>query len=289
MSEENDLELPDFNDDIGLGDEDKGKVSSNKVDWYKGEKGRTDRIALVYFNDYGTIQLRNLLREKPDIPEDKQREILKKVRAGIASKLNKSIDQLEPVDILDTREARFKTASAVFKEGLGYVSWPKEKLSPADEKIWAKAGDRKDYVLTVVLWYPTDRDGDVDRERLSKHWRVLPWRTTPEMYGHLRRINKGLIADGSSVSQVDLHLTCADTNYQKNTVTNAGSAIYLKNEGFKKAVLERAYALYSKLSPFRQLTTDELREKLGLAPVGGGTSSGSDLTDEDFSGVLQNV
>lgn len=289
MPEEDlDIELPDVNEDIGLGDEDKNRVQSNKLDWYKGEKGRTDRIALIYFNTYEAIQLRNLLKEKPDLSAEQQRAIVKKVRANIATKLGKSVDQLEPVDLLDLREARFKPASAVYKEGLGFLAWPKE-LTPAEEKIWAKVGDRKDYVVTVVLWYPTDREGEIDKDRLSKHWRVLPWRTTPEMYGNFRRMNKGLVSDGSSISQIDLNLTCSDTNFQKNTVTQAGSAVYLKNENFKKMVLEKAYSLYSKLTPFRQLTTDELREKLGMAPSGGSTPVGSDLTDEDFSGVLGNV
>jgi len=289
MSDEDlEIEIPDVNEDIGLGDEDKNRVQSNKLDWYKGEKGRTDRIALIYFNTFEAIQLRNLLKEKPELSAEQQRAVIKKIRANIAQKLNKSVDMLEPVDLLDTREARFRTASGLFKDGLGYIAWPKG-LTPAEEKIWAKVGDRKDYVITVVLWYPTDREGEIDKDRLSKHWRVMPWRTTPEMYGNFRRMNKGLVSDGSSISQIDLNLTCGDTNYQKNTVTQAGSAVYLKNENFKKLVLEKAYALYSKLNPFRQLTTDELREKLGMTPSGGTVSVGSDLTDEDFSGVLGNV
>jgi hypothetical protein len=159
MSDEDlDIEVPDVNEDIGLGDEDKGKVQSNKLDWYKGDKGRTDRIALVYFNNYETIQLRNLLKEKPDLSAEKQKEIIKKVRASLAQKLGKAVDALEPVDLLDLREARFKPASSVYKEGLGYVQWPKE-MTAAEEKVWAKVGDRKDYVITVVLWYPTDREG----------------------------------------------------------------------------------------------------------------------------------
>jgi hypothetical protein len=286
--EDLDIEIPDINEDIGLGDEDKNRVQSNKLDWYKGEKGRTDRIALVYFSTYEAIQLRVLLKEKPELTLDQQRAVVKKIRTNIATKLNKSVDQLEPVDLLDLREARFKPASAVYKEGLGFLAWPKE-ISAAEEKIWAKVGERKDYVVTLVLWYPTDREGEIDKDRLAKGWRVLPWRTTPEMYGNLRRIHKGLASDGSSISQIDLNLTCGDTNFQKNTVSPAGSAIYLKNENFKKMVLEKAYSLYSKLSPFRQVTTDELREKLGLASSGVSVSVGSDLTDEDFSGILGNV
>jgi hypothetical protein len=53
--------------------------------------------------------------------------------------------------------------------------------------------------------------------------------------------------------------------------------------------LEKAVALYSKLNPFRELTIDELREKLGMPPVGGGSTSGADFSNEDFSTVLNGV
>lgn len=292
MSElDTDIEIPNVEEDIGLGDEDKGKVQSNQLEWYKGEKGRTDRIALVYFNSIDTIQLRKALKEKPDLSQEQQRTLIKQVRAKIAEKRNKAIDQLDAVDLLDTSEARFKPASAVYKKDvLGFVAWPKV-MAPGDERVWAKAGEKKDYVVTVVLWYPTDREGEVDRDRLAKHWRVMPWRTTPEQYNNLRRINKGLVADGSSISQIDLNLTCTDTQFQKNTLTQAGTAIYLKNESFKRIVLEKAVTLYSKLAPFRELTTDELREKLGIAGGGSGGSGASnqDFSDADFSNVLGNV
>src|SRR4051812_43739728 len=93
-----DLDSIDTDGDIGLGDEDKGKVG-NKTDFYKGEKGRTDRVALVYFNDIKSSILRRALRAKPELSKDKdqQKALLIGALTKLAEKLGKSIDQLDTV------------------------------------------------------------------------------------------------------------------------------------------------------------------------------------------------
>lgn len=288
MTFEIDVNIDDLNTDgdIGLGDEDKGKVGQ-KAEWYKGEKGRTDRVALVYFNDIKASTLRRAVRAKPELAKskDEQKAVVIAKLKELAEKLGKSIDQLDQVDMLDVSESRFKAASAVYKEGLGYLEWPKN-LPADEEKVWKKLGDKRDYVFTVLLQYPTDRDGDLDKDRLAKGWRVVPWRFSADKYDVLRKINKGLSESGSTIAGIDLNFACTDTNYQKLTITQAGPCIYLKSDKFRRMVLEKATPLYEKLS-LRQLTTDELREKLGLSSSGGG--GGSDVGGEDFSNLLSNV
>ena len=281
-----DLELGD-DSDIGLGAEDKGRVG-NQIDWYKGEKGRTDRVALVYFNNIKQSTLRRALRAKPDLTKDQQKSVVIQTLQQLAEKLEKSIDQLDDVDMLDLSEARFKTVTASFKQGIGYVEWPK-KLTAEEEKVWKKLGDKRSYVFTVLMQYPTDREGEIDKDRLSKSWRVLPWRFSSDKYEVLRKINKGLQESNAMVSSIDLNFACTDATYQKITITQAGPCIYLKNDKFRRVVLEKAVSLYEKLG-LRQLTTDELREKLGVSggSSGGGGGGGSDA-GEDFSNILNNV
>jgi hypothetical protein len=280
-----DIELPSLDDDIGLGEEDKGKFQSSQLDWYKGEKGRTDRIALVYFNSIEMTQLRKQLRQDPSLPADKQRAFMAGIRVKVAEKLGKTPDELEPADLLDTSEARFKLVSSSYKEGLGYVAWPKN-LPPDEERVWKKLGEKKDYAISVVLVYPTDREGEVDRDRLAKGWKVMPWRIGSDKFEVIRKINKGLLEDGGSISRMDLNVSCTDTGFQKLTITPASQAIYLKNETLKKMVLAKAELLYSKLNPFRELSTEQLREKLGMSPAI--VAPGSDA-NEDFSAVLSNI
>lgn len=283
-----DVESIETDDDIGLGDEDRGKVNSNQVDWYKGETGRTDRVALVYFNNIKQTVLRKGLKAKPGMTKDEQKALVLSALQKLGEKLGKSIDQLDDVDLLDMSEARFRTITSSYKQGLGYLEWPK-KLTPEEEKVWKKTGDKKDYVVTLLLQYPTDKDGEVDRDRLAKGWAIKPWRFPAKIYEQIRKANKGAAEHGNSVASIDLNIFCEDAKFQKISVTSSGPCIYLKNDKFKRVVLEKAVSMYDKLSPFRQLTTDELRDKLGMTGgSSGGGGGGADFGD-DFNNALANV
>jgi hypothetical protein len=156
--------------------------------------------------------------------------------------------------------------------------------------VWKKLPERKTYVTTVVLIYPTDREGSVEKERLANGWRVLPWRFGADKYDALKRINRKLLnrEDGSSLANMDLLFTCKEPKFKNITIEDAGPSIWLKSEKFKRAVLEKAVEFYTKLTPFKVYTTEEVREKLGLGG-GGGVSPGSDMPTEDFSGILDKV
>jgi hypothetical protein len=280
-----DLDTIDTSEDIGLGEEDKGKVNSNQVEWYKGEKGRTDRVALIYFNNVRQTVLRKAIKQKPDLTKEQQKAVVIQVLQKLAESKNKTVDQLDAVDELDLTEARFRTFSSSYKQGVGYVEWPK-KLSAEEERVWKKLGDKKDYVSTLLLVYPTDKEGEIVRERLATGWTVKPWRFPAKIYDAIRKINRGQAESGNSVASLDLTISCEDTQYQKLQILPAGPSIYLKNDKLKRMVLEKAVTMYDKLNPFRQLTTDELREKLGL---GGGSTGGGSSESSDFSDVLSNI
>lgn len=280
----------DTDGDIGLGDEDKGRVQTNQIDWYKGEKGRTDRVALLYFNTYDANTLRKLMKQKPDTTDAQKKEAIEKVRAALATKLSKTVDQLDPVDLLDLSEPRFKALDAHYKDGFGFVNSRLGKDGPDADKVWLSLPEKKTYVTSILLMYPTNRDGDLEKERLQRGWQVKPWRFDPGKFDVIRKINKGLVEGGSSVAATDLLLTCTDTGYQKITITQSGPAIYLRNEAFKRVILTKALTFYNKLNPFRELSTEELREKLGMGGGGGGGASpGSDISGEDFTNILSNV
>lgn len=281
-----DLDAIDTGDDIGLGDEDKGKVNSNQVDWYKGEKGRTDRVALIFFNNVKQSVLRKALRQKPDLSKEQQKAVLVQTIQKLAEKLGKPADQLDAVDELDLSEARFRTLSSSYKQGIGYVEWPK-KLTAEEEKVWKKVGDKKDYVCTLLLVYPTNRDGEINRDQIGNGWKVMPWRFPPKIYDAIRKINRGQAESGNSVASLDLTISCEDTQFQKLQILPAGPSIYLKNEKLKRMVLEKAVTMYDKLTPFRQLSTEELRDKLGL--TGGSSGGGGMDANDSFNDVLSNI
>lgn len=279
-------------DDIGLGDEDRHRVNSTKTDWYKGEKGRTDRVAIVYFNSVEMTSLRRALRADPKLAEAQKREVVEQAKLSVAKKLNKSADLLDEVDLLDLTEARFKPVSGYYSKtpGLGYIAAPKGPLSAEDAKVFEKLGERKDYLCTLLVVYPTDREGELtSKEDLIRKFKIMPWRFPAEKYEVIRKINKGLVESNSTVSSVDLSISCTDTGFQKMTITQCGPALYQRNDNFRRLVLTKAIASYKKLSPFREMSVDDLREKLGMSSGGGVVSPGSDLSTEDFTNILNNV
>ena len=291
MSEfEIDLEIPSTDNSIGLGDEDKGKVVSNSTDWYKAEKGRTDRVALVYFN---TLEVTTYLKAERahkkeagrELTSEEKRSLVLKIRAKIAETKGKPFEQLAPYELLDLLEPRFKKVTGVYRESGGYSIVP-DNLTPEESRVWQKYGEAKDYVCTVLLKYATSREGDVDAQRINE-FQVLPWKFSPQIFDTLRKISKGLVEQGTSASKLDLTISCTDSKYQKITVTPSGPCIYQKNETFKQRVLEKALVLYKKAAaPFPSKTTAEIREKLGL---GGGVVIPAGSDNVNYDDVLQNI
>jgi hypothetical protein len=282
MTQDIDLDLFDPEVTIGLGDEDRNKVP-RRAQWYKGEKGRTDRVAIVFFPSVEASARRQALRSNPNMSVAEQRGLLSKVRKGRAEKLGKPVEGLNPADLLDTREVRFRTFQAAYHKDVGFVEIPSD-IPAAEQAVWRKLGEPRSYVSTLLLVYQADRDGDVDRRYAARGWRIVPWRFAPMQYEVIRKIDKGLREGNSSVAQVDLSITCIDTQYQKVTIAQAGPAIYRQDQEFTQKVLATAAPLYDQLKPFRTLTTDELREKLGMPPAA--TASGSMLDGPDFGEVL---
>lgn len=294
----NDYVIPEIDNDISASAEDSRKVSTNKTDWYKGDKDRTDAIAIVNFSSRDASFLRAALAKKPDLSEDEKRQVIAAGRKKIAEALGKPVDALDPVDLLDLSECRFKAVSGSYKEGLGYVAWP--KVMTADEQklyVEAKVGPRKDYVTTIVVTYPVDDEGDIDMDRLTKMkegrlveaFKVLPWRMSTDKYHDLVRINKKLVKGGRSLADTDLSVLCTDKNFQKLKIEDDAShpSAWKSNPALKRAVLERAIKLQDKLEPFRKLSIEDLREKLGIASASSSTTDAD--VDPDFMNKLDGV
>jgi hypothetical protein len=93
-----------------------------------------------------------------------------------------------------------------------------------------------------------------------------------------------LVENGITIASQDLLIECKDTKFQNVTIDALGPAIYRKNPKFQEMVLTKAVELYDKLNPFREMTSSDLRIKLGLG--GGGSAS---VGAEDFGDILNNV
>lgn len=271
--------------DIGLDPEDRAKVRTNRLDWYKAEKDRTDRIALVYFHTIDVSAVRIAVKKNPAMSADEKVAVGKAALEARAKELKKSVDQLTAVDKLNLSDVRFKRFSAHYGQDVGYVISRLGKDGQEADEVWKRLEEPKDHFTTLVLVYPTDREGEVNKELLrAGNWRLMPWRFSADRYLQILKRNKGLTSNGVSIASQDLEITCKDTQYQNISIDIAGPAIYRVNDKFRDLVLGKAVEMYEKLCPFREMSTSDLRAKLGLGG-GGGSSIGPD----DFGEVLDNV
>lgn len=274
----------DLDEDIGLDAEDRAQVKSNKQDWFKAEKDRIDRVALVYFNTVDVTAARIAKRKNSNITREELAEAGRKALEAAAAKLGKSVDALTPVERLNLNDVRFKKLLAHYQEGLGYVISRLGMDGQEADEAWKRLEAPKQHFTTLLLVYPTTREGEVIKEKLATGWKLVPWRFSPDRYQQICKRNVALVENGITIASQDLQIECKDTKFQNVSIDALGPAIYRKNPKFQELVLTKAVELYEKLNPFREMSSSDLRIKLGLG--GGGAAS---VGAEDFGDILNNV
>lgn len=278
-------------DNVGLDAEDRKHLRGKREEWFKGEKGRTYRVSLVYFYQLELAAAMALKRRhekegKPAPTKEQMIEIANKLLAKRAEELSKAADQLQAHEKLDLNNIRFKRVRALYKEGLGYVVDRRGKDGPEADEIWKSLGDPKNYFCTVLLIYPTNAEGEIDKGALANGWTVKPWRASSKSYDSLIGKSESLKANDLSIANQDLTLKCTNADFQNFDIEPVGKALWRKEPRFQAKVLEKAVALYDKLSPFREMSTADLRIKLGMSTS---SSSGSDSSSDEFEGLLDGV
>jgi len=280
----------DYNADDDVGLDESSQPFNDRDQWLKMTKGQSIRASLVYFHpiDLNAVaQLRAESKRKGENPtSDDLRAAARKALEARATALNKTVDALTQADRLDLSDVKFKRMMASYQQGLGFVINRKGKDGPEADAVWSKITEPKRYYSTLLLTYPTDRAGNIDRDRLSSEWKLVPWRFGNRVYEDLWKLNAGLKDNGMGLATQDLKLECKDAQYQNISVSFVGPAIWQKSDKFRQVVLAQAIPMYERLIPFREMTTDQLRSKLGL-----GGSAVSDVTaaGSDFSDVLDGV
>jgi hypothetical protein len=284
-----------FENDVGL-DADGKKFFSSNDNWLKLQKGQTLRAALLYYHPVDMTAVKALMakareeKRKPT-PEEIQECAKKALEARAASfSPAKTIDQLTPAEKLDRTLAQFKKMLVHYQDGLGYALSKLGKCPPEEEAVWKKLPEPKFQFSTVLLVYPCDNNGVLDAEQLKAGARrILPWRFNQQTFEEIWNLNEGLQGNGLTIANQDLKIECKESKqkYPVVKVSFLGKAIWQQSEKFANVVLNEAMPLYPKLVPFREMTTTELRQKLGLG--GGAASAVADVTGEDFTGLLDNV
>jgi hypothetical protein len=301
---DDDLELDtdySFDDDASL-EPDQKNAGRDRQEWFKfGNKGQMIRAAFVYLYTLDANAVQKAMKDAGKAGKRLSREetvaVAKAALTKRAQDLGKSVDQLSAIERLDTTVAHFKSLKAHFHDDVGYVISRYGKDGPDADLVWKKIGPVKSYFTTLLLIYPTDSEGSINKEALANQvhtakLKLVPWRFSGKTYDEIYGCNEGLRDNGLSLASQDVKITCDNPKFQGVKVVAAGPATWQRNEKMKAAVLTGALNLYDKLNPFREMTTDQLREKLG---IGGGSSSsdegsgGVDASADNFNDMLSGV
>ncbi len=277
------------NDDesVGLSQEDKRHGKSNRDEWFKGEAGRTYRVHLIYFWPLVQSAARAAQKEAKAagkvLTKEQLQEVAKKALLKRAEELGKPADQLLDHEKLDLNEVRFEKILYHYKEGFGYAKSRLGLDGEGADEVWKLLGDQQKCFTTLLLIYPTNKEGELERDDVLKKWTIMPWRLSPTNYNQLHQANDGLRANDLTIANQDLLFTYTKkkTFVVLDKITNGGKALWRKNDKFSSAVLEKACAMYGKVQPFREMTTADVRIKLGLAD-----SKGDDMSSDDMEDLL---
>lgn len=283
-----------FDDDVSLAEDEKN-VGGNKQDWLKmSTKGQTLRVSFVYFYTYDANAVSKAMKDArksgKSLSKEDIQEVAKKSLAARAQELSKSVDALTVTDRLDVSVAHFKKMQAHYQEGMGYVLSRLGKDGADADAIWKRLPEPKSYFSTLLLVYPTDGEGNLNKEAFANQakagtLKLIPWRFSNSVYESIWKLNNGLRENSLSLASQDIKLECKEPQYQKIDVSAAGPALWLRNDTVRQQVLSRAAGLYDKLLPFREMTTEQLKAKLGL----GGGGSVEDVSSTDFQDMLDSV
>ena len=279
--------------DVGLEAEDKAEVGSTRQEWLKMTKGQALIGSFLYFHTVDANAVKALRavakRDKRQVTPEEIKAAATKALTDRAAAMDpaRTPDKLEPWERLDLSVAQFKRFKAHYQQGgVNYVISRLGLDGPEADLVWKRLPEQKQYFSTLLLAYPMNREGkhDIQAIKDGNIGRLVPWRFGPGIYDEIWNLNDGLRGNGMSIATQDLKLVCTEGTYQNMNVSIIGKAVWQSSPKFKKLVLTQALDLYSKLVPFREMTTDQLRAKLGLggSPVG-------DVSGEDFTGLLDNV
>ena len=192
-------------------------------------------------------------------------------------------------NLTSAAKVRFTGCERIYIKGVGNVLYN----GPA----YAQFGQPKQQVATIIIVWPTDKDGDLDGAsfKAGKGWQVMPFIFSPDKYQTISKSNKRF-----PLLETDLLMACPEggAEYQKLTFTPENKN--LLRELMKKSESPELKALVSKILAdvkavaqnihrelAQNLTIEQIKEKLGKndSPVG----ETANHTSPDIDTLLDDV
>jgi hypothetical protein len=284
----------DYDNDIALEPEDRQRVRADRPEWFKMVKSQSQVCAFLYFHPLDVTAAKAFASEARKAGGELSRDSMKKAGQKAleerASALGKPLEQLSRAEKLDLSRVQFRSCRAHYHFDIGFTLSRLGLDGPEADVVWKSLPEPCQYFSTLLLLYPTTPEGklDVEGTRAGK-WRLMPWRFGRSMYNEIFALNDGLRANGLSIAEQDVRLECQDAKYQRIKVSFVGKAVWRSNDSFKQKVLSVAVQQYDRLVPFRAMSTDDLRSKLGLGGTVGLGTPMNPVSDTDFGHLLDSV
>ena len=182
---------------------------------------------------------------------------------------------------------RFTGCERHYVQGVGYF------LHKGPEYAALAGGPAKQAVASVIVVWPTDRAGRLNKEAFAKGegFEVMPWVFSGERYTQLKLRNEQF-----PLAEFDLIMACSDSQYQKMDLSPCRESLFLKlaksgnerGEAIAKSILDEVELIVKGIrnEMARDLSLDQIREKMtGTAP----STPVSSGAVENVDGLLDNL
>lgn len=262
-------------------------VKFNDLEMFKQSANQKKHlVSIISFKKHSDKVLQKKEREaheegRPFTDADRA-EIIAKVDEKIAEKLGKKVSDLTEVDRLDINSPRFGTTNTHYVDGVGSFRCLSSRTNR--EICCNKYGDPSQSIATIILSYPTDRQGQLDKEllRQQKYCNFYVWRMTPKKFQQVNQAYSDARSDGKST--INLRVTLdGDEKYQKQKIEVQSSATWA-TEGFEDTyqwVLDTGYRMFQQMDKSIILGMKLTREKLLEKISGSGGGSAAQITGGD--------
>jgi hypothetical protein len=244
-------------DSFGFGQNDTG--IGTRVEKFKGEKGKSYRLGLVWWPDLekaGDFTVKNLT------PAEGKEEAL---------------------------TPKFIRAPRNYVQGVGYV------INKGPEYTQLLGSSPKMMIATIVVSWPLGKGGLPTKESLfSGMPDVMPWIFGGDKYEKLKKMH----LSGYPMHEYDVQADCEDAQFQKFNFLPAKQCIFkemlksgnAQGQEIAQFVIRQVRALSSTIARElgQDLTIDQLREKMGheVATAAGGGATRSAAGDQEVDDIL---
>lgn len=244
---------------FGFGENDSG--IGGRAEKFKGEKGKTYRLGLVYWPG---IEKEGFSHENLTLPEGSQDSAL---------------------------TPRFVRGMRNYIQGAGYV------LNKGPEYTELAGEAPKLYIATIVVSWPLDKKNQPSQESLFKDLPdVHPWIFTGEKYDKFKNMH----LSGYPLFDYDIQATCEDAGFQRFSFLPAKRCLFkemLKSSNSQAQEIAahivgqvRTLAATLERELGQDLSLDQLREKLGKtspSPTGARSVTADPEVDSLLSSMLE--